>query len=340
MSDHDWGTYEIGQLATLFKLESRLTARTKQLDLQDVIKGVPADQAEAAFARFRDGAWRDPQHTLLGAVQAALGSYARMLLPSMLGTRRDEHPTEFTDLLGLRVAYVEETGDGHKLDVTKVKRYVGTDRITARRMRQDSFTFTPSHTLVFTTNYRPVVPDTDHGTWRRLLMVPFPNKYGGTDGLDIDEGLRPRLLNEQPQQQAVLAWLVAGACEWSQANLKLPETPEVILQATQAWREMSDLLYAFATERLVPAPQTVSIDTETMRSEFNEWLQPPHHPWGKQTFGERFEQHDAIRHLGARFGKHPKTRRSCFFGVGWLIDRDDWSESTSSQSEGPEGPLR
>ncbi len=69
VSDHDWGTYEIGNLATLFKLETRLTARTKQLDLQEVIKGIPADQAEAAFARFRDGAWRDPNHTLLGATQ-------------------------------------------------------------------------------------------------------------------------------------------------------------------------------------------------------------------------------------------------------------------------------
>ena len=69
VSDHDWGTYEIGNLATLFKLESRLTARTKQLDLQDVVKGVPADQAEAALAKFRDGTWRDPAHTLLGAAQ-------------------------------------------------------------------------------------------------------------------------------------------------------------------------------------------------------------------------------------------------------------------------------
>ena len=69
VSDHDWGTYEIGNLATLFKLESRLTARTKQLDLQGVVKGFPADQAEAALAKFRDGTWRDPKHTLLGAAQ-------------------------------------------------------------------------------------------------------------------------------------------------------------------------------------------------------------------------------------------------------------------------------
>ena len=69
VSDHDWGTYEIGNLATLFKLESRLTARTKPLDLLDVAKGLPADQAEAALAKFRDGTWRDPAHTLLGKTQ-------------------------------------------------------------------------------------------------------------------------------------------------------------------------------------------------------------------------------------------------------------------------------
>ena len=71
VSDHDWGTYEIGQLATLYKLESRLTARTKQVDFGALAKGLPADQAEAALAKFRDGTWRDPQHTLLGAGQEA-----------------------------------------------------------------------------------------------------------------------------------------------------------------------------------------------------------------------------------------------------------------------------
>ena len=69
VSDHDWGAYEIGALATLYKLESRLTARTKQVDMLGVAKGLPAADAEVALARFRDGTWRDPQHTLLGAAQ-------------------------------------------------------------------------------------------------------------------------------------------------------------------------------------------------------------------------------------------------------------------------------
>ncbi|MFM5918076.1 MAG: alkaline phosphatase D family protein [Novosphingobium sp.] len=71
VSDHDWGTYEIGQLATLFKLESRLTARTRQLDFGALVKGLPADQAESALRTFHDGTWRDPKHTLLGAGQEA-----------------------------------------------------------------------------------------------------------------------------------------------------------------------------------------------------------------------------------------------------------------------------
>ena len=71
VSDHDWASYEIGNLATLFKLESRLTARTKQLDFLEVLKGVPPEQAELALAKFRDGAWRDPARTLLGVKQEA-----------------------------------------------------------------------------------------------------------------------------------------------------------------------------------------------------------------------------------------------------------------------------
>lgn len=71
VSDQDWASYEIGDLATLFRLETRRVARTKPLDLLGVIKGVPPEQAAAAYAAFRDGAWRDPSRQLLGEAQEA-----------------------------------------------------------------------------------------------------------------------------------------------------------------------------------------------------------------------------------------------------------------------------
>ena len=69
VSDDFYTAYEIGSLATLFKVDSRHLARTKPLDLLSVFKGAAPGEAEAAFAKFRDGEWRDPKHTLLGARQ-------------------------------------------------------------------------------------------------------------------------------------------------------------------------------------------------------------------------------------------------------------------------------
>lgn len=71
VSDADWASYDIGNLATLWRLESRLDARTEQLDLAKAVAGASPGQVDAALAAFRDGAWRDPAHTLLGPVQEA-----------------------------------------------------------------------------------------------------------------------------------------------------------------------------------------------------------------------------------------------------------------------------
>ena len=70
VSDETWQAYEIGTLATLFRLETRLTARDEQFDLATIATGSDAEVA-AALAKFRDGAWRDPARTLMGGKQEA-----------------------------------------------------------------------------------------------------------------------------------------------------------------------------------------------------------------------------------------------------------------------------
>ena len=48
VSDSDWAQYEIGDLATLFRLETRLTARSRQFDLATVLAGQSSPDAAAA----------------------------------------------------------------------------------------------------------------------------------------------------------------------------------------------------------------------------------------------------------------------------------------------------
>ena len=71
VSEDYWARYEIGKLATLFRLETRHVAREKPFDLADLMKGKRGPELEAALVAFRDGAWRDPARTLMGAEQEA-----------------------------------------------------------------------------------------------------------------------------------------------------------------------------------------------------------------------------------------------------------------------------
>jgi alkaline phosphatase D len=69
VSEKTWDSYEIGDLATLFRPETRLTARSRSFYLREVLDNQP-DRA-AALAAFRDGPWQDPARTLMGPQQEA-----------------------------------------------------------------------------------------------------------------------------------------------------------------------------------------------------------------------------------------------------------------------------
>ncbi len=69
VSDDYYAAYEIGRLATLFRLESRHLARSRQLDQFGTWQAAAPDQRDSALASFRDSVWRDPAQTLLGPAQ-------------------------------------------------------------------------------------------------------------------------------------------------------------------------------------------------------------------------------------------------------------------------------
>ncbi|WP_120718107.1 alkaline phosphatase D family protein [Tsuneonella amylolytica] len=69
VSEAPWARYDVGDLATLLRIETRLTARDKPLDLSDMLKGLPPQAIDGALASLRDGAWADPARSMLGTEQ-------------------------------------------------------------------------------------------------------------------------------------------------------------------------------------------------------------------------------------------------------------------------------
>jgi alkaline phosphatase D len=72
VSDATYATYQVGDLATLFRLDTRLEGREEQFSLEKVLAGKSDPQAiTAALEAFRDGEWANPERQLLGAAQDA-----------------------------------------------------------------------------------------------------------------------------------------------------------------------------------------------------------------------------------------------------------------------------
>lgn len=68
VSEEPWKAYRIGTLATLYRTESRLLARTRPAYAQ-LAQAHQASNPDTALRAFRDGAWRDPTATMLGSDQ-------------------------------------------------------------------------------------------------------------------------------------------------------------------------------------------------------------------------------------------------------------------------------
>jgi len=66
VGEQPWKTYEIGDLATYYRTDTRMIARSKPYEASSFLRA--ADPAKA-ITEFRDGAWRDPSMTMLGSEQ-------------------------------------------------------------------------------------------------------------------------------------------------------------------------------------------------------------------------------------------------------------------------------
>lgn len=278
----------------------------------DILAAVPADTLDWLQVRLGQalsgytedslvltvGSGQNGKSVFMAAVMRAFGTYADMVSHRILLQTAGQHPTELMDLRGLRLAVLEETPEDGQLDTHQLKTVVGTPKITARRMRQDSITFDTTHSLFINTNHYPVVPTTDHGTWRRLYAVPFPFRFvdPGTKA-ELAEGerwgipdLKARLKRDETLPAAALAWVIEGARRWYDDPDALSRVPPSVRDATTAWRAQSDVAYQFATEYLEPDPHAL-VPSTYLSKRFNDFLEAEgKRRWSNQTINSRLPQ--------------------------------------------------
>lgn len=255
--------------------------------------------------------------TVLHSVRCAAGDYAGTVPKRLLLSSPGDHPTELTTLQGLRLAVIEELPEGRHLNVERLKDTVGTPTITARKIAKDNVTWAATHSLMLSTNYTPIVNETDHGTWRRLALVDFPYRFVKPGKVKTardrvrDRSIRPAL--EAPNA-GVLAWMIEGARKWYELDRVMPDPPKKVRRDTRAWRMDADPVLGYAAERLVTGAKAEgwAIAATDLAPDFNQWLEARgHKPWSLQTINARFAGHEALRDIErktVRFGAVTPSR--------------------------------
>lgn len=288
--DPDASTYEWDKfLEAIFEGNAELIAFMRRW-LGYCLTGDVREQLLPIF--WGDGS--NGKSTLLTLCMEILGeSYAQKAPQELLTIKAggESHPTALASLFGMRFVPIVETKDGARLDEVLVKELTGGDPITARRMKEDFWTFLPSHKVMMCTNHQPVIRGTDHGIWRRIALVPFRCKFWnpdkgetGPDELRADKGLPDRLRAEAP---GILAWMVDGCMEWQRDGLKIPDS---VRAATSEYRGEQDLLGQFIVECCITTASAKS-RASLIYSEYRDWCeQSGEHPVSQRRFGKALSE--------------------------------------------------
>lgn len=233
----------------------------------------------------------------------ALGDYASVASTKLF--MAGEHSTERAELRGKRFLIAEELTEGRSIDVAALKQIQDVGTITARKLYKDNMTFQATHSLFVTTNYVPVVNETDHGTWRRLAMLRFPWRFLRPEETPIgaqdrpgDVGIKARIkASESGQHDAIVTWCVDGARRWYAGRFegdRAMDLPESVEADTRLWRVSADRILGYATERLRRVEGACVLTVELIE-DFNAWLaMNGHGTWSLETFKSRFEQHEVV----------------------------------------------
>lgn len=259
---------------------------------------------------FFHGPGGSGKSTFLLVLQDLLADYAvNAPMNAFTVATGERHPTELAHFFGARVVTASEVEEGMRWDEGKLKSISGGDKITARFMRGDFFTFEPQFKLILAGNHRPRMRSADDAMRRRMQVIPFKHKPK-----TVDKGLREKL---QAEMGGILRWAIEGEIERRQLGGLNP--PAVVTRATDAYFQDENTLGKWVDERCRTGRATEAemrcdpnawTETRQLYRDFVDWARRV----GEFVLAERvFAQ--KLEVMGFDPSKHPRTRRGGFHGI-------------------------
>ncbi|OJU90058.1 MAG: hypothetical protein BGO13_07025 [Burkholderiales bacterium 66-5] len=231
---------------------------------------------------FLHGTGANGKSVFLDILRAIGGSYAYNL-PSeaLMSSRQSGHPTMLAALQGKRIAVSSEVEEGSHWSEARIKSLTGDETLTARFMRQDFFEFRLTSKHVIGGNYKPRLRGDDFAMVRRLVLIPFAQRF---EGARRDDNLTTKLKAELP---GILQWAIDGAVKWARDGLAIPES---VANASQQYASEQNDLELWMAECCERSPGATT-SSAVLYASFKAWKEASgERAPSNKSFGQRLER--------------------------------------------------
>jgi putative DNA primase/helicase len=261
--------------------------------------------------------------TMIDTIQLLLGDYAiRTPVETFLRKRDGAIPNDVAMLKGARFVWASENERGSRLSEALLKSMSGGDKLAARFMRGEFFTFDPEFKLWLATNHKPQVRG-DRALWNRLKLIPF----AVTIPKDKQKPRHEVMEMFRAEFSGILNWLVEGCLEWQKDGLGVPEE---VIEATNEYEAEQDTFAAFIEEKCIRVASARVLSLALYRV---------YKPWSEER-GETPVSHKTFSSLMAErgFAKTKTGKGALYSGIG--LRPEEHYDTAAAQAMAREDQLK
>jgi P4 family phage/plasmid primase-like protien len=274
-------------------------------------------------------------------MRLTLGDYQTSLQSTVLTRKRPDSGAANPEIMavkGRRFIYMQEPDDREPINTSRMKQFSGEDIVEARALYGDQQKFKMMGKMFMMCNRLPPVTTMDHGTWRRIRVIPFESKFVPTDHPDyiqrkanvfpIDYKLDDKLRN---WREAMLSLLV-HIYETEYIPNGLSPEPEIVMRASNKYKETFDVYARFKGERIrEPKTSDEQLDCRTSPETTNK-IKQIFNAWKKENLVNTLTADEMIKNLSNEYGDPEKGKNWPMIKVfGSDDDAAEWDKDHAIQ---------
>lgn len=236
------------------------------------------------------GRGRNGKGTLLELMKDLLGPLAtpiqtEMLLEQKFSRSSAAASPDVVDLMGKRLVWASETGEGRRFSTDVIKRLTGADTLKGRPLQGNMMEIRPTHKMFVLANEQPTAPASDQAFWDRAVVVMFPLRFvegepQAPNERKMDVDLPEKLVRERP---GILRLLVQYCLKWQVEGIT---PPAKVITAIKDYRTSMDDLGRFLNDQCVHIVGA-KVRAGELFAEYEKWAKTNgiKKPWTSIRFG-------------------------------------------------------